>query len=117
LKTNLTEFDYGPGGKWDCGHLNLTAETPLGQLVWKEVIPGPRHSEDSRELTVTLNGVELAVWDDDIPLDFEPPGKPGKWADQFAASESEVAETLEAWYEGNEELLRKLVCEKASESL
>lgn len=38
----LTSFDYEPGGKWDCGHLNLTADTPLGKFVWEETIPGPR---------------------------------------------------------------------------
>jgi hypothetical protein len=103
----LTSFEYSPGGKWDCGSLRLEADTPLGKLVWDEVVPGPRHGEDHHELTVTLNGHE--VNDDflDFP-DFEPPGKDGKWADAFAESEAEVRALLACWYDENKRELAVL---------
>ena len=84
----LTSFDYSPGDKWSCGHLNLEADTPLGALVWEEVVPGPRQGDDSAELRVTLGGKDIP--EDYIDLNFEPPGRPGKWADQFDASGKKV---------------------------
>jgi hypothetical protein len=108
-EVTLTDFEYQPGGKWDCGVLNLKADTPLGPFTWEEVVPGPRHGDDHAELTVTLNGVELDLWKHGLELDFEPPNKEGKWADKFADSEGEVAEQLAAWFEANKSLLAVLV--------
>lgn len=114
-KTNLTQFDYSPGDKWSCGYLNLKAKTPLGLFEWNEVVPGPRHSEESRELTVKLNGHEIDM--ETIPgyLNFEPPGKDGKWADLFAASRDDVQADLEAWFEDSEAALVECL-EEANES-
>ncbi len=98
MAVKLTTFYYAPGDKWSCGHLNLTAETPLGLFKWKEVVPGPRHGEDSAELTVTLAGKELNL-DHYDHLDFEPPRQDGKWATLFACSRDAVEATLQAWFE------------------
>ena len=98
-EVKLTSFEYSPGDKWSCGSLKLTAVTPLGSFVWSEVVPGPRHGEDSAELVVTVDGVEVDLCGNGIELDFEPPGKPGKWADLFSESRDEVEETLQAWFE------------------
>jgi hypothetical protein len=108
-EVKLTSFEYSPGGKWSCGSLKLTATTPLGPLVWSEVVPGPRHDEDSAELVVTVDGVEVDLCDNGIELNFEPPGKPGKWADLFSASRDEVEETLQAWFEAVKVKLEALV--------
>ena len=110
---SLTKFEYRPGGKWECGVLNLEASTPLGPFVWEEVVPGPRHGDVSAELIVTLNGVKLDF--DELyeygleELDFEPPGKPGKRADQFAGSRDVVAEDLTAWFRKAQRLLALVV--------
>jgi hypothetical protein len=120
----ITSFAYKPGDKWDCGYFNFTATTPLGEFTWKEVVPGPRHSEDYRELSVELNGVQLSEkfgWNEagDLvnvgplaDLDFEAPGKPGKWADLFAKSKDDVEETFAAWFETNKDKLVELVQSK-----
>jgi hypothetical protein len=110
---SLTKFEYRPGGKWECGVLNLEASTPLGPFVWEEVVPGPRHGDVSAELIVTLNGVKLDF--DELyeyglaELDFEPPRKPGKRADQFAGSRDVVAEDLTAWFRKAQRLLALVV--------
>jgi hypothetical protein len=108
-RTTLTNFEYQPGGKWHCGHLNLKADTSLGPFEFREVVPGPRHGPDSGEVTVTLNGVELDLWEHGFELDFEPPNKEGKRADEFANSKEEIEDQLEAWFEAYETLLAKLV--------
>lgn len=108
-KVKLLTFNYAPGDEWSCGHLNLTAETPLGLFEWKQVVPGPRHGDDSAELTVTLAGHEL---EDCEGLDFEPPNKEGKWSKLFKNSQDDVEKTLQAWYELSEPELRELVLNK-----
>ena len=113
----ITSFAYAPGDKWDCGYFNFTATTPLGQFTWKEVVPGPRHSEDYRQLDLELNGVDLSeqfAWNEGplADLDFEAPGKPGKWADLFAKSKDDVEETFAAWFETNKNKLVELVQSK-----
>lgn len=106
----IEEFDYSPGGKWECGHLNIDATTPLGKLEWREIIPGPRHGDDSHDLTVTINGVEIDMYSGAVAeLDFEPPGKEGRWSEQFAESEDEVACTLDDWYQCHAAILAVLV--------
>lgn len=105
----LTDFDYKPGDKWECGILNLIADTPLGTFVWEEIIPGPRHGDDHAELTVRLNDVELDLWEHGLDLDFEPPNKEGRWAQEFAASKDQVEERLSAWFKTNARLLTALV--------
>jgi len=106
---SLTGFDYYPGGKWHCGRLSLEADTPLGPLVWEEVIPGPRHGEDSHELQVTLNGKEIDLYEHDLHHDFEPPNKEGKWADKFAASRDELEEDLKGWFDFHRLVLAALI--------
>ena len=106
---SLEGFDYFPGGKWDCGRLSLEADTPLGPLVWEEVIPGPRHSEDSHELQVTLNGKEIDMFKHDLHHDFEPPNKAGKWADKFATSRDELEEDLKDWFDFHRLVLAALI--------
>jgi hypothetical protein len=94
---------YYPGDKWSCGLLDFEFETPLGLLTYVEKIPGPRHGEDSGELTMTLDGVDLCGWWDGGEVrpypDFEAPGKPGRWAEQFEAGVvEEVKSKVEAWF-------------------
>jgi len=102
--------DYHPGGKWDCGHFEFSADTTIGTVSWDEVIPGPRHGEDNHELTIKLNGVEL---DTELlslePLpDFDPPGKPGKWADKFKATiDEDGPELLRDWLDANAAVLMR----------
>jgi len=102
-EVKLTSYDYYPGDKWDLGRFEFEFETPLGDLVYEESLPGPRHSEDSGELTVKLNGVDLSSWASEhegVYPEFEAPGKSGRWSDQFAAGlEEEVKSTVEAWFE------------------
>ena len=104
----LEELLQKPDYVEDCGHLRLEATTPIGKLVWNEIVPGPRHGEDSRELTVTLNEVEIDLCDNNIELDFEPPCKQGKWSELFADSGQEVGKQLEDWFTSHEETLRSL---------
>ena len=92
----ISDFDYEPGGKWDCGHLNFTAATPFGDLEWEEVIPGPRHGEDSASVTVTLDGDDVS--DLFCDLDFEAPREEGRWADEFRADDG-VSDRLSAYLE------------------
>lgn len=110
MTVKLTNFDYAPGGKWDCGHLNLTAETPLGTFEWKQVVPGPRHGEDHAELTATLAGHVLYLEHYEY-LDFEPPRQDGKWAKLFANSKDEVEETLQAWFDDAKPALQEFLDE------
>ena len=99
MKVTMIELTYAPGGKWDCGVLRFTADTELGTFTWDEVVPGPRHSEDSGSLVAKLNGAEITC-DELDDLDFEPPNKEGRWADKFAETAEEiVAEQLSAWLE------------------
>lgn len=92
----ISDFDYEPGGKWDCGHLNFTAATPFGDLVWEEVIQGPRHGEDSASVTVTLDGDDVS--DLFCDLDFEAPREEGRWADEFREDDG-VSDRLSAYLE------------------
>ena len=99
----VTSFEYQPGGKWECAVLNFTAETPVGTVVWEEVVPGPRHGEDAASTTVTVGGKELHQCDSrgscvlDFP-DFEAPNKEGRWAERFREEGLElVRERLEEW--------------------
>jgi len=95
-KMTISDFDYEPGGKWDCGHLNFTATTPFGELEWEEVIPGPRHSGDSASVTVTLDGDDVS--DLFCDLDFEAPREEGRWADEFREDDG-VSDRLSAYLE------------------
>lgn len=106
---SLTGFDYYPGRKSDSGHLSLEADTPLGLLVWEEVIPGPWDGEDSHELQFTLNGKEVDLYKHDLYHDFEPPNKKGKWADKFAASRDELEKELNDWFDFHRLVLAALV--------
>jgi len=105
---SLTGFDYYPGRKSDSGHFSLEADTPLGLLVWKEVIPGPWDGEDSHELQVTLNGKEVDLYKHDLHHDFEPPNKQGKWAEKFAASRDELEKELNDWFDSHRLVLAAL---------
>lgn len=110
----LTSFDYEPGSKWDCGHLNLKADTPLGPLTWDQRVPGPRHGEDHAELVVTLAGHVLDPDHYDY-VDLEPPNKEGKWARRFAENPQEVAEELSAWFEDAREGLQEFLEKESGE--
>jgi len=111
----LTVFDYTPGDKWSCGYLNLKAETPLGLFEWDETVPGPRHGEDNHELTVKLAGYEMDLECFPGYLDFEPPGKEGKWADAFANSRADVEQSLSDWFEEAQEALVEFLEEKTDD--
>jgi hypothetical protein len=104
---------YGPGDKWSCGALEFEADTPLGVLTYESVLPGPRHSEDSFEVTMTLGGVNL---EDCVTYpEFEAPGKPGRWADEFAeGAEEEVQSTVSAWFESYKNELAAYLAEVES---
>lgn len=74
------------------------------------MVPGPRHGEDNREITVTLNGTEIDLFDGSVAeLDFEPPGKEGKWAQKFADSQNEIAEQFWDWFYSEEKVLERIV--------
>jgi hypothetical protein len=101
---------YEPGGKWDCGILQFTLNTNLGRIEWDEVIPGPRHGDDSAETTLKIDGqvIDCDELELDLP-DFEAPGKPGRWADEFASSaDAEIPETMRAWLEANKQVLARV---------
>ncbi len=117
----IRNFEYEPGGKWECGILNFDADTPIGVISWREIIPGPRHGEDAAELDMKLNGNDVDIYepgtttcyqDFDYP-DFEPPNNAGKRAKKFKTEgKAEIAEILEKWIEENknhEAIARALV--------
>ncbi len=101
----ISEFEYEPGWKWGCGHLNFTAITPFGVLVWEEEIPGPRHGEDSASVKVTLDGDDVTELFRD--LDFEAPREEGRWADEFRG-DAGVLDRLSAYIEAITEELAAL---------
>ena len=111
VKVELKELEYTPGGKWDCGVFNFKAETEFGLFEWDEVVPGPRHGEDSATLLVKLAGYEIDLGGPIYAgLDFEPPSSPGRWASQFSESAGDdVLELLGAWLEEHREALTALV--------
>lgn len=110
------DVQYSPGDKWECGNLSFQAETTLGIFTFEETIPGPRHSEDHSEVIATLAGVDLLEWENegnDLP-DWEPPGSPGRWAEEFAGNvEREVQEKMKAWFEANRDSLADFLASKA----
>ena len=100
IVVTIQNLRYEPGSKWDCGIFEFDADTSFGKLEWREVLPGPRHSDESHELSVKLNGVELTNRDEYFPSlpDYEAPGSPGRWADKFAEIiPDEAGDTLHAW--------------------
>ena len=107
--------EYYPGDKWDFGCLAFEFSTPLGDLVYEESLPGPRHGGDG-EVTVTLDGVNLGRWVrefEGVYPEFEAPGTPGRWSDVFAAGvEEEVKSTVEEWFEASKEELADFLAQR-----
>lgn len=120
MNVEVTNFEYEPGGKWDCGTLWFDAQTPLDLFTWREVVPGPRHCEDDAELEFKLNGNEMSEYEPDATAcyrdfsfpNFEPPNKPGRDADNFNKNGTDlITEVFSAWlekYEKHPELARVL---------
>lgn len=95
----VRNFEYAPGGKWECGVLNFDAYTSIGIISWRETIPGPRHSPDSAEVIVRLNGKKIDT-NEIEPPDLEPPNKEGKRAAAFRKEgQTEIAAALKSWVE------------------
>ena len=114
-EVELKWVDYSPGDKWSYGRLEFEFSTPLGSLVYKELIPGPRHG-DGGEVTVELGGVNLSGWVkefDGVYPEFEAPGNPGRWAEAFEAGvEAEVESTVKSWFEASKEELADFLAQQ-----
>ena len=72
----VKDINWTPGGKWECGEFTFTADTPIGEIRYEEIIPGPRHSEDHAEQHVWLNGEEVDLDLADFP-DITIPNRDG----------------------------------------
>jgi hypothetical protein len=123
LVPNVTDegVTYYPGDKWSCGLLDFEFETPLGLLTYNEEIPGPSHGQDSGETTITLDGVDLDSFlqdEDPYPFpEFDAPGKPGRWANEFEAGAVEEVKTkIEAWFEEYRGRLADFLAKSKAES-
>ncbi len=108
-KVVTRNVNYEPGDKWGTGLLEFEADTPLGLLNYSEAIPGPRQGEDSWQIVITLAGVDLDPLLNDgglSYLDFEAPGAPGRWAEEFKKGVvSEVQEKMQDWFSEHQEIL------------
>jgi hypothetical protein len=105
MVVKVLECSWEPGGKWQCGEFLFKAETSVGLISWREIVPGPQYSSDSAEFEMTLNGKPIDLKDEPELPDFEVPNQGGtRAAERFRQNMmSETEAVLSKWLTGLQE--------------